>query len=252
MATGPSYRVAFRRRREGKTDYQQRQSLVASGLPRLVIRGSLNNISIQLIRAEMSGDRVILSAHSDEVAKKFGWQGGGGSLPAAYLTGLLCGYKSTATGVKEAVVDLGLHPPSKGSRVFAALKGVVDSGIIVPHDENKFPDEKRIQGVHVTEYAKKLSSNQDVYQRQFSEKLSKGLRPEELTEHFLQVKQRISASFSERDVLKEKEEKKSPEAIPGVRKTARGVKAGVKAGAKTAAKSRAKKSAKPEKSVKKK
>jgi large subunit ribosomal protein L18 len=251
MATGPSYRVAFRRRREGKTDYQQRRSLVASGLPRLVIRGSLKNISMQLIKAEMGGDRVIVSAHSNEVAKKYGWQGGGGSLPVAYLTGLLVGYKATANGVKEAVLDLGLNAPSKGSRVFAALKGALDSGVVIPHGESKMPDGKRIQGVHVTEYAKKLSPSQDIYQRQFSEQLSRGLRPEELTEHFLQVKQKISSSFQKIDVSTEKEEKKkSPEAIPETKKTSRKEK---KASAKkTAKKPRVRKREEQEKSEEKK
>jgi large subunit ribosomal protein L18 len=209
----------------------------------------LKNISIQLIKAEMGGDRVIVSAHSNEVAEKYGWQGGGGSLPVAYLTGLLVGYKATANDVKETVLDLGLHAPSKGSRVFAALKGVLDSGVVVPHDESKLPDGKRIQGVHVTEYAKKLSSSQDVYQRQFSEQLSRGLRPEELTEHFLQVKQKISSSFQKVDVPTEKEEaKKSPEAIPETRKKSRKK----EASAKKTARPRVKKREEPEKSEEKK
>jgi large subunit ribosomal protein L18 len=191
----------------------------------MVIRGSLKNISIQLIKAEMGGDKVIVSAHSNELAKKYGWQGGGGSLPVAYLTGLLCGYKATANGVKEVVLDLGLQAPSRGARVFAALKGALDAGVIIPHDENKLPDATRVQGVHVAEYAKKLSSNQDIYQKQFSEQLSRGLRPEELTEHFSQVKQKISSSFLKVEVLKEKEaqrgKEKAPEAIPESKKMPR-------------------------------
>ncbi len=229
MAKGPSYRVAFRRRREGKTDYQQRQCLVASGLPRIVIRGSLRNISIQLIKAEMSGDRVLVSAHSNELSKKYGWQGGGGSLPAAYLTGFLCGYKGAANGVKEGVLDLGLHAPSKGSRIFSALKGILDSGITVPHEEKKIPSEGRIRGAHVTEYAKKLSTNQDVYRRQFSEQLSRGLSPEELTENFLQAKQKVSSSFQKAEVSEEKEEvKKTPESKPKTRRVPRKEAAGAK------------------------
>ena len=81
MATDASYRVAFRRRREGKTDYQQRRSLVLSGLPRLVIRGSLRSMSVQLVKAEVDGDKVIASSSSKDLAKNYGWQGGGGNLP---------------------------------------------------------------------------------------------------------------------------------------------------------------------------
>lgn len=210
MATGPSYRVAFRRRREGKTDYQQRRSLVMSGLPRTVIRGSLRNISVQMIKAEVGGDKMIVSANSNELTKKYGWQGGGGNLSAAYLTGFLCGYKAIASGVKESVLDLGLHAPTKGSRVFAALKGVLDAGVMIPHDEDKLPDEKRVQGQHVSEYAKQLSSTPDSYQRRFAEQLSRGLRPEEITEHFSQVKQKISSALQKAEAPEEREGEKPP------------------------------------------
>jgi len=210
MATGPSYRVSFRRRREGKTDYQQRRGLVMSGLPRMVIRDSLRNVTVQLIKAEVGGDRVILYAHSSELAKKYGWQGGSGNIAAAYLTGLLCGYRATANGVKEAVLDMGLHVPSKGSRVFAALKGALDAELTIPHDESRLPDAKRIQGQHIAEYAKQLSSNPEIYQKHFSEQLSRGLRPEEITEHFSQVKEKIVSSFKKVEAPKAEEEKKPP------------------------------------------
>jgi large subunit ribosomal protein L18 len=203
MATGPSYRVAFRRRREGKTDYQQRRSLILSGFPRIVIRGSLKGVSVQLIRADVGGDKVLASANSSELRKKFGWQGGSGNLSAAYLTGLLCGYSATESDVKEAVLDMGLHAPTKGSRLFAALKGVVDTGVIIPHDKGKLPDEKRVSGQHILEYARMLSSNPDAYQKRFSEQLAGGLRPEEATEHFSQVKQKIVSALQKVEVPKE-------------------------------------------------
>ncbi|EQD30588.1 50S ribosomal protein L18P, partial [mine drainage metagenome] len=37
MSTGPRYRVAFRRRREGKTDYRARLRLLKSDRPRAVV-----------------------------------------------------------------------------------------------------------------------------------------------------------------------------------------------------------------------
>jgi large subunit ribosomal protein L18 len=220
MARGPTYNVAFRRRREGKTDYQQRRGLVVSGLPRFVVRGSSKNVSTQLVNAEIGGDKVIVSAHSGELIRKHGWQGGGSNIPVAYLTGLLCGYKATAEGVKEAIFDIGLQAPSKGSRVFAALKGVLDAGVIIPHDENKLPDNKRIQGMHIVEYARKLSSNQDIYHRQFSNQLARGLLPEELVEHFSLVKQKISSSFQKDEVPKKgKGYDKAPEEVTRNKKT---------------------------------
>lgn len=195
MATGPRYRVPFRRRREGKTDYQLRRGLVLSRHHRLVVRGSLRNLAAQIIKAEVDGDKVIVSAHSGELAKNYGWLGDAGNVSAAYLTGLLCGLRAVSFGVKEVVFDLGLHYPSKGSRTFAALKGALDAGLIIPFDKEKLPDEKRTTGHHISEYAKRLSASPEAYQKQFSAQLTRGLKPEELDSHFAQVKEKVTSSL---------------------------------------------------------
>jgi len=195
LAMGPSYRVPFRRRGEGKTDYQLRKGLVLSRLPRLVVRGTLKHMIVQIVKAKANGDEVVVSAFSRELIKTYGWQGACGNVSAAYLTGLLCGYRAKAKGVKKVVLDIGLQMPSKGARVFAALKGFVDAGITVPHNEDVLPDETRISGKHIVDYASKLSSNQEAYQKRFSEYLSKGMRPEQFSEHFSQVKEKIISSF---------------------------------------------------------
>jgi large subunit ribosomal protein L18 len=199
MATGPSYRVPFRRRKEGKTDYRSRRALVLSRLPRLVVRLTLNHIIVQIVKAEVAGDKVVASAHSRELAKTYGWQGNCRNVPAAYLTGLLCGFKATVYGVKKAVLDIGLHSPSRGARVFAALKGVLDAGVTVPHSENMLPDETRISGKHIADYGSQLSSNPEIYQQRFSKHLSRGLRPEQLSEHFSLIKEKITSSFKEKE-----------------------------------------------------
>lgn len=195
MAKGPRYCVPFRRRREGKTDYRARKALVLSGKPRLVVRGSLKNMIAQIIVAKPHGDEAILSVHGGELAKKYGWKAPRGSLPAAYLTGLLCGLKAKAKGVKEAILDTGLHSPTKGARVFAVLKGVLDAGVNVPYGEEKLPDEKRIKGEHIAEYAQSLASNSEEYQARFSKYLEQKLSPEKLPKHFEQVKKSILATF---------------------------------------------------------
>lgn len=195
MATGPSYRVAFRRRREEKTDYQLRRRLILSGLPRLVVRGSLRNNTAQIIEADVKGDMVLTAAHSAELQKKYGWLGDTGTVSAAYLTGLLCGYKAMGQGIKEAVLDIGLSYPSKGSRIFAALKGALDAGLNIPFDKEKLPEKGRITGQHIAEYAKQLSSSIEAYQKQFSAQLSRGVKPEETTAHFEQVKEKIASSL---------------------------------------------------------
>jgi len=197
MAKGPRYRVPFRRRRKGKTNYQSRRHLVQSKLPRLVVRGTLKHMTAQIIKAKTTGDENVASANSRELTKTYGWQGGCGNIPAAYLTGLLCGYRATAHDVKKAVLDIGLRSPSRGARAFAALKGVLDAGVTIPHDKNVLPDETRIRGQHVADYANQLSSNPEAYQKRFSEYLSKGLRPEQLSEHFSLVREKIISSFKE-------------------------------------------------------
>ena len=198
MATGPRYRVPFRRRREGKTNYRTRRALILSRVPRLVVRLSLKHAVVQVIEAEAIGDRVLVSAHSRELAKTYGWQGNCGNIPAAYLTGLLCGSKAMANGVEKAFLDIGLHIPSKGTRVFAAMKGVVDAGVEVPHSEDILPDEGRISGQHIADYGSQLSSEPEVYQQRFSKSLKSAARPEKLSEHFSEVKEKITSSFEKK------------------------------------------------------
>ena len=56
-----------------------------------------------------------------------------------------------AAGHKEAVLDIGLAASTPGNRVFAALKGMVDAGMEIPHGESVLPDDERINGSHIDE-----------------------------------------------------------------------------------------------------
>lgn len=197
MARGSRYCVPYRRRREGKTDYRRRKALIISGKPRLVVRGTLNNMIAQIVAAKPHGDEVLASAHSRELFKKYGWRAPRGNLPAAYLTGFLCGLKAKAKGVEEAVLDIGLHSPTKGARVFAAMRGVLDAGLVIPHSEEKLPNEKRIQGIHIAQYAKTLSANTEKYLAAFSKYLENKVPPESLPEHFAEVKRAVIAAFED-------------------------------------------------------
>lgn len=195
MKKGSHYNVPFRRRREGKTDYKKRKGLVLSKSPRLVARASLKHAYAQIVRAEADGDKTVASAHSRELIKMYDWKSSCGNVPAAYLTGLLCGYRAIAKNVKRAVLDIGLHSPSKGSRVFAVLKGVIDAGLEVPHSEEKLPDKKRIEGRHIVNYAKRLSSSSEEHEHIFSSFANKELSLEHFSEHFSNVKKTIVTSF---------------------------------------------------------
>ncbi len=188
MRGKPTYRVPHRRRREGKTDYRLRLRLLKSGKLRFVVRRSLRHIQVQVIEYRPDGDRTILAVHSCRL-KKLGWKAPCGNLPAAYLTGLLAGKLAKEKGIQEGILDMGLYPSVKGSRIYASLKGLVDAGIRIPHSPEILPDEKRIKGEHIAEWAKKLEKER--YQRFFSEYLKAGLKPENLPKHFEEIKKKI-------------------------------------------------------------
>jgi large subunit ribosomal protein L18 len=209
----------MRRRREGKTDYQARKALVLSGKPRFVARSSVRHVVAQVVVAKPRGDEVLASAHSRELVNLFGWKAPTGNVPAAYLTGLLCGLKAKAKGVKEANLDVGLKAPSRGSKIFAALSGVLDAGVDVPHDEEKIVKE-RSKGEHIAKYGKSLGAGSEVYSARFSGYLKGEVSPERLPEHFAKVKADIVGSFKvSEEKVEPKAEKKA--AVKGEKKAVR-------------------------------
>ena len=195
MPSDSRYCMPFRRRREGKTDYKARKAFLLSGKPRLVARCSINNVSAQIVVAKPTGDQAVVSAEGKELVRKYGWKAPRGNLPAAYLTGLLCGLKAKTHGIEEVILDIGLYPPSKGSRIFAVLKGVLDAEINVPHSEEKLPDEKRIEGDHIAKYAQSLISKPEDYQLRFSNYLKGKIPPETLPKHVAQVRTDMMKAF---------------------------------------------------------
>jgi large subunit ribosomal protein L18 len=191
MARGPRYKVPFRRRREGLTNYRKRRKLIISRKPRLVVRKTNKHVIAQVVVAKPHGDVTVVGADT-RVLAKFGWKGDENNTAAAYLLGLVVGYKARSRGVREAILDIGLHRPTAGARVFAVLKGALDAGLEIPHGEEILPDEDRIKGMHVAEYAKKLKEeNPELYKTRFSRYLQRGLAPEELPTHFEEVKKKI-------------------------------------------------------------
>lgn len=181
--------VQLRRKRERKTNYKRRIALLVSGKPRLVIRKSLYNINIQIIEYKPEGDNVVLSANSKELVK-FGYTLNKGNIPSAYLTGLLLGQKAKKKSIREAILDIGLNTHVKGSRIYAALKGIVDSGLKVPCSEDVFPPEERINGTHISEYVEKLKKeSKEKYEKQFSSYIKN--KAEDVKKQFNDVKDKI-------------------------------------------------------------
>lgn len=193
MAQGSRYKLAFKRRREGKTDYRARSKLISLDTSRLVVRITNTSTIVQIVDVKPEGDETIVSAHSNEL-KKEGWLASGKNTSAAYLTGFLCGKKAQDAGVDEAVLDIGLKSSIKGVRVYAALKGAVDAGLYVPHSDEVLPADERIRGEHIAAYAESLT-DEEVKQK-FSQYLKNGLSPKDLPNHFEAVKQKIEEGVS--------------------------------------------------------
>lgn len=188
MAQGSKYKVAFRRRREGKTDYRARIKLVDLSKSRLVVRISNANIIVQVINLGKNGDETVVSAHSKEL-QKLGWLGGTSNTGSAYLTAYLCAKKALNKDIKEVIFDIGLKPSIKGSKVFASLKGASDAGLQIPHGESVLPTEDRIFGENIVDYFKSLDDSKA--KKQFSQYFQKGLDINDLPNHFEKIKNKI-------------------------------------------------------------
>ncbi|MBW2966129.1 50S ribosomal protein L18 [Candidatus Woesearchaeota archaeon] len=184
-----TFNVQFRRKREGKTNYKKRLKLLLANKPRLVIRPSLKNITVQIIEYHPRGDSVVVSAHSIEL-DKFEWKFNKGNIPAAYLTGLLLGQKAKTKEIKEVVLDIGLMTPIKGSRIFACLKGVVDAGIKIPFSKDILPKEDRIKGDHIAKYVELLKQNKQEL-KQFSRYIKENIDPSQISVVFEEIKNKI-------------------------------------------------------------
>lgn len=211
------FQTKYKRRRSGKTDYYARKRLITQAKNkynapkyRLVVRFTNRDIIMQIVTSEITGDKVFASAYAHEL-KAYGIEHGLTNWAAAYCTGLLIarrvlkklGLDETFTGVEEAdgeytlteaaeqdgeerrpfkaFLDVGLARTSTGARVFGAMKGASDGGILIPHSENRFPGydmeskeldaetlKKYIMGGHVAEYMETLADDdEERYRSQF-------------------------------------------------------------------------------------
>jgi len=168
------FQTAFRRRREGKTDYYARKRLIIMdknkyNTPkyRFVPRITNTRVICQVIYATIQGDRVLTAADSREL-KRWGVTTGLSNYSACYATGLLCarrllhqtGLDKIYQGAKKvdgeeydvindhkegerkpfkAVLDAGLVRTTTGNRIFGCLKGACDGGLHIPHSNKRYP-----------------------------------------------------------------------------------------------------------------
>lgn len=147
-------RLDRRRRRESKTNYTKRLILLKSNLPRLVVRKTNKYILLQIVESVNAQDKITQVVSTKELLKH-GWPkekaGSLKSLAAAYLAGILLAKKA---GDKKVILDTGLVPSTKGSRVYAAVKGAAEGGLDVPHNEEILPTDEMINKYDFVEKVK--------------------------------------------------------------------------------------------------
>jgi len=164
------FQVKYKRRREGKTDYQARRNMIVQdknkyNTPkyRMVVRFTNTDIITQIVYSKIQGDFVMASAYGREL-KNYGMPVSHTSYAAAYATGLLLARRllqklklNQYTGVTDikgedynvepltdgpapfhALLDVGLRRTTTGSKVFGTLKGATDGGLDIPHSETRF------------------------------------------------------------------------------------------------------------------
>ncbi|KAF4595321.1 60S ribosomal protein L5 [Ophiocordyceps camponoti-floridani] len=231
------YQTKYKRRRQGKTDYYARKRLVTqaknkynSPKHRLVVRFTNKDIIMQIVTSEISGDKILVSAYSHEL-KAYGIKHGLTNWAAAYATGLLIarrvlsklGLDKHFAGVEEpdgeftlteaaetdsgerrpfkAFLDVGLARTTTGARVFGAMKGASDGGILIPHSEKRFPGydmetkeldaetlRKYIFGGHVAEYMETLADDdEERYQGQFQRYIDDDVEAEGLEDLYTEA-----------------------------------------------------------------
>lgn len=209
------FQVKWRRRREGKTDYFSRKRLICHdkrnhNVPkfRLVVRLTKKNVICQFVQSKLEGDYVLDATLSQEL-KFFGILFSLTSFPSAYLTGFLLAkkiLKKKGLGFSEksfsksiyAILDIGLGRVTTGNKVFAIMKGAIDGGINIPHNEKRFHIQntekdtsspsvnERIQGNHIMQYMKYIKEeDEELYSQQFRAALRNGIGPDDFLNVFL-------------------------------------------------------------------
>jgi large subunit ribosomal protein L5e len=218
----------------------------------LVVRFTNRDIITQVVYSEISGDKVFASAYAHEL-KRYGISHGLTNWAAAYATGLLLARRTLKKldldedfeGVEEAdgeytlteaaetdegtrrpfkvFLDVGLARTSTGARVFGAMKGASDGGLLIPHSENRFPGfdietkeldaetlRKYIVGGHVAEYMEGLADDdEERYKSQFAKYIDDEVDAGDLEDIYLEAHKAIREDPFKKD--EDEGEKKSKE-----------------------------------------
>merc|ERR1712139_98814 len=220
------FQVKWRRRREGKTDFYARKRLINQEKNkyftpkfRLVVRFTNRDIIAQIVSAKIVGDEVLTSAYAHEL-QKFGMPGKLGLADkyagAEEVDGNAFIVDEMDDGPRpfKAVLDVGLKRTTTGSRSFGVMKGAADGGLLIPHNEKRFPGFDReskeldaevhrehIMGEHVAEYMRLLEEeNPGKYEQQFARYIKAGVNADGLGEMY----EKIHAAIRAKPVVEKK------------------------------------------------
>jgi len=245
------YQPKFRRRREGKTDYQARKGLCAQyknkfNTPkyRMIVRSTNKDVVCQIAYSRMQGDIIVAAAYSHELPA-FGLPVGLKNYAAHYCTGLLLARRvltkfkmdklyegQTEVDGEEynvepvddgprpfkCYLDVGLNRTTTGNKVFGALKGALDGGLDIPHNNKRFPgfdDESKefdaethcnyIFGSNIKDYMEALKEEDDeTYAKQFSRYIKEGIEPSQLEDLYSKTHDAIRANPTHTKVVNKK------------------------------------------------
>merc|ERR1712093_888559 len=217
------YQVKFRRRREGKTDYQARKRLVAqdknkynSKKYRLVVRFTNKDIVAQIVFSEIVGDKVMCAAYAHELPR-YGLKVGLTNYAASYCVGLLLarrhltnlGMADLYTG-KDTVdgEDYNVYEDQeRDEEARNPFKAVLDVGLDVPHSTSRLAGydaetksfdasvlRKYLFGGNIAEYMEQLQDNPERYKKQFSKYQANGIDAAGLEALYESVHKAIRAS----------------------------------------------------------
>lgn len=205
----------------------------------LLCVATCSDIICQIVASKITGDDVLTSAYAHELPK-YGIKLGLTNFAAAYCVGLLCarrhlqkiGLDELYKGVEEAdgemfeieedeekrpflaLLDVGLNSCTTGNKVFSVMKGAVDGGINVPHNEKRFPAyskeegfdaeqlKMRILGNHISDYMNELmEEDEDRLKKQFSRYLAEGIDADSIEEMYQTAHEKIRAdpTFTKKD-----------------------------------------------------
>lgn len=143
-------RIQKKRRRQNKTDYKARLILLKSGATRIVVRRTNKYMLLQAVESKEAQDKVLCTVNSKQLLEN-GWDkklaGSLKSIPASYLTGLLMAKKLDKN--TRYILDMGMARNMAGSRIYAAVKGIVDGGIDLKVNKKIFPSDERLLGAHM-------------------------------------------------------------------------------------------------------